>query len=42
MMKKERKLGLNAINTYRAYLFLALILICGIFVKNVLYYSCVF
>ena len=34
MMKKERKLGLNAINTYRAYLFLALILLCGIFVKN--------
>lgn len=34
MMKKERKLGLNFINTYRAYFFLALILICGISVKN--------
>jgi len=34
MMKKERKLGLNLINTYRAYFFLALILICGISVKN--------
>jgi len=34
MMKKERRLNLNFINTYRAYFFLALILLCGLFAEK--------